>query len=51
MQKAKTIELHDEMRNMEYEPLNKMEIKLIAWSLTLGSALLVVLYLLARVMA
>lgn len=34
----------EEMKKMEYEPLDSMELKLIRWSLGLGVGLLLVLY-------
>ncbi|MDO4839434.1 MAG: bacteriocin-type signal sequence [Desulfovibrionaceae bacterium] len=39
---------HEEIQNMEYEPLDPVEMKLIHWSWGLGVALLVVLYIVSR---
>jgi hypothetical protein len=41
--------LAEEMQKMAYEPLLPVEKKLIAWSLGLGIALLIVLLVVARV--
>lgn len=45
MQMPDDINVAEEMKKMEYEPLQPIEIKLIRWSLGLGTGLLVVLYL------
>ncbi len=47
----KALTIDHEMKTMEKEPLNEMELKLIKWSLGLGCALLVVFYLLSKVVA
>jgi hypothetical protein len=39
---------HEEIQNMEYEPLDDVEMKLIHWSWGLGVGLLVVLYIVSR---
>jgi len=38
------IKFAEEIQRMEYEPLLPIEKKLIVWSITLGVALLVILY-------
>jgi len=38
------IKFAEEIQNMEYEPLLPIEKKLIAWSITIGVVLLVILY-------
>ena len=40
----KEVKLHEEIKNMEYEPLDETELKLIHWSWGLGVTLLVVLW-------
>ena len=40
--------LSDELRGMEREPMLPVEKKLVAWSITLGVALLAVLVLVSR---
>ena len=40
--------LSDELKNMEYEPLLPIEKKLVAWSVGLGCALLIILVFVAR---
>ena len=40
--------LHEEIQNMQYEPLEPAEMKMIHWSWGLGVALLVVLYFISR---
>ena len=44
----KEVKLHEEIKNMEYEPLDETELKLIHWSWGLGVVLLVVLYFISR---
>ena len=44
MEIPKEVNVAAEMQKMEYEPLQPVEIKLIRWSLGLGTSLLVVLY-------
>ncbi|HJA77987.1 bacteriocin-type signal sequence [uncultured Desulfovibrio sp.] len=44
----KEVKLHEEMQNMEYEPLDETEMKLIHWSWGLGVGLLVVLFLISK---
>ena len=44
----KEVKLHEEIKNMEYEPLDETELKLIHWSWGLGVALLVILYFISR---
>ena len=39
---------HEEIQNMEYEPLDPIEMKLIHWSWGLGVGLLVVLFFMSR---
>ncbi len=51
MQESKTLTVDQEIKNMEAEPLNEMEMKLIKWSLSLGVVLLVAFYLLAQVLS
>ena len=44
----KEVKLHEEMQNMEYEPLDETEMKLIHWRWGLGVGLLVVLFLISK---
>ena len=44
MQQIKDLKFAEEIKKMEYEPLNATEISLVKWSLTIGVTLLVVLY-------
>ena len=44
----KEVKLHEEIKNMEYEPLDETELKLIHWSWGLGVTLLVVLFLISK---
>ena len=44
----KEVKLHEEIQNMEYEPLDEPEMKLIHWSWGLGVGLLVVLFLISK---
>ena len=47
----KEVKLHEEIKNMEYEPLDETEMKLmklIHWSWGLGVGLLVVLFLISK---
>lgn len=44
----KEVKLHEEIQNMEYEPLDETEMKLIHWSWGLGVGLLVVLFFVSR---
>ena len=39
---------HEELQNMEYEPLDPVEMKLIHWSWILGVVLLVILFIVSR---
>lgn len=44
MEQMKDLKFAEEIKKMEYEPLDDTEKKLVGWSLGLGVALLVVLY-------
>ena len=44
----KEVKLHEEIKNMEYEPLDETELKLIHCSWDLGVTLLVVLFLISK---
>jgi hypothetical protein len=44
MQMPDQAKFAEEIKAMEYEPLQPIEVKLITWSLVLGTVLLVVLY-------
>ncbi|WP_300746837.1 bacteriocin-type signal sequence, partial [uncultured Bilophila sp.] len=44
---AKNVKFHEEVKKMEYEPLDATELKLIHWSWGLGVVLLVLLYFLS----
>jgi hypothetical protein len=44
MEQIKDLKFAEELKKMEYEPLNDVEIRLCAWSFGLGVVLLVVLY-------
>jgi len=44
MEQDTEVKFKDEIAKMEYEPLLPIEKKLIAWSLGIGTVLLVVLY-------
>ncbi len=48
MDKNQEAKFHEEIQNMEYEPLNEVEMKLIHWSWGLGVGLLVVLFFVSR---
>ncbi len=48
MDKKMEAKFHEEIQNMEYEPLDKVEMKLVHWSWGLGVVLLVVLYFVSR---
>ncbi len=39
---------HEELQNMEYEPLDPVEMKLIHWSWGLGVVLLIIFYIISR---
>ncbi|WP_165174967.1 bacteriocin-type signal sequence [Desulfovibrio sp. ZJ369] len=45
---SKEVKFHEEVQKMEYEPLDKTEMKLIHWSWGLGVGLLVVLWLVSQ---
>ena len=44
----KEVKLQEEIQNIEYEPLDETEMKLIHWSWGLGVGLLVVLFLISK---
>ena len=48
-QDKKDVTFHDELKAMEYEPLNEVEMKLIKWSMGLGVGLLVLFYAIAQI--
>ncbi|MDM8216500.1 bacteriocin-type signal sequence [Desulfovibrio piger] len=39
---------HEEVKSMEYEPLDETEMKLVHWSWGLGVGLLIVLFLISK---
>ena len=48
MEEKKDVTLPDELQNMEYEPLDATELKLIHWSWGLGVVLLMVLFVVSK---
>ena len=47
-QEKQEAKFHEEIQNMQYEPLEPAEMKMIHWSWGLGVALLVILYFISR---
>lgn len=48
METKTEVKLHEEMKKMEYEPLDPVELKLVHWSWGLGVALLIVLFVISK---
>lgn len=46
----KEAKFQEELQNMDYEPLEPSEMKMIHWSWGLGVSLLVILYFISRAM-
>jgi len=49
-EEQKEAKFQEEIQNMEYEPLEPAEMKMIHWSWGLGVGLLVILYIISRYM-
>lgn len=48
MEEKDDVKFHEEIKKMEYEPLDATEMKLIHWSWGLGVGLLVVLFIVSK---
>ncbi|MEG2173697.1 MAG: bacteriocin-type signal sequence [Desulfovibrionaceae bacterium] len=48
MEEKNEVKFHEEIKKMEYEPLDATEMKLIHWSWGLGVGLLAVLFIVSK---